>query len=186
MQRNGLKPNEIVIEDSAIIGIIRYYTREAGVRGLEREISKICRKAVKNILLDKDIKSVTVTMDNLKEYLGVQRFDYGKADESNRIGQVTGLAWTEVGGDLLTIETQSMPGKGKLTQTGSLGDVMQESIQAAMTVVRSRADKLGINSDFYEKKTSTFTCLKVRRRKMAQVRVQQCVLLWYRLLQVTR
>lgn len=181
VQRNGLKPNEIVIEDSAIIGIIRYYTREAGVRGLEREISKICRKAVKNILLDKDIKSVTVTMDNLKEYLGVQRFDYGKADESNRIGQVTGLAWTEVGGDLLTIETQSMPGKGKLTQTGSLGDVMQESIQAAMTVVRSRADKLGINSDFYEKKTSTFTCLKVRRRKMAQVRVQQCVLLWYRL-----
>ncbi|MEF1158297.1 endopeptidase La [Vibrio parahaemolyticus] len=151
VQRNGLKPNEIVIEDSAIIGIIRYYTREAGVRGLEREISKICRKAVKNILLDKDIKSVTVTMDNLKEYLGVQRFDYGKADESNRIGQVTGLAWTEVGGDLLTIETQSMPGKGKLTQTGSLGDVMQESIQAAMTVVRSRADKLGINSDFYEK-----------------------------------
>ncbi|EIQ1514201.1 endopeptidase La [Vibrio parahaemolyticus] len=152
VQRNGLKPNEIVIEDSAIIGIIRYYTREAGVRGLEREISKICRKAVKNILLDKDIKSVTITMDNLKEYLGVQRFDYGKADESNRIGQVTGLAWTEVGGDLLTIETQSMPGKGKLTQTGSLGDVMQESIQAAMTVVRSRADKLGINSDFYEKK----------------------------------
>ncbi|TBT30830.1 endopeptidase La [Vibrio parahaemolyticus] len=152
VQRNGLKPNEIVIEDSAIIGIIRYYTREAGVRGLEREISKICRKAVKNILLDKDIKSVTVTMDNLKEYLGVQRFDYGKADESNRVGQVTGLAWTEVGGDLLTIETQSMPGKGKLTQTGSLGDVMQESIQAAMTVVRSRADKLGINSDFYEKK----------------------------------
>ncbi|ETJ86999.1 endopeptidase La [Vibrio parahaemolyticus] len=152
VQRNGLKPNEIVIEDSAIIGIIRYYTREAGVRGLEREISKICRKAVKNILLDKDIKSVTVTMDNLKEYLGVQRFDYGKADESNRIGQVTALAWTEVGGDLLTIETQSMPGKGKLTQTGSLGDVMQESIQAAMTVVRSRADKLGINSDFYEKK----------------------------------
>ncbi|ELA8175525.1 endopeptidase La [Vibrio alginolyticus] len=152
VKRNGLKADEIVIEDSAIIGIIRYYTREAGVRNLEREISKICRKAVKNILLDKDIKSVTVTMDNLKEYLGVQRFDYGKADESNRIGQVTGLAWTEVGGDLLTIETQSMPGKGKLTQTGSLGDVMQESIQAAMTVVRSRAEKLGINTDFYEKK----------------------------------
>ncbi|ELN6884728.1 endopeptidase La [Vibrio alginolyticus] len=152
VKRNGLKADEIVIEDSAIIGIIRYYTREAGVRNLEREISKICRKAVKNILLDKNIKSVTVTMDNLKEYLGVQRFDYGKADESNRIGQVTGLAWTEVGGDLLTIETQSMPGKGKLTQTGSLGDVMQESIQAAMTVVRSRAEKLGINTDFYEKK----------------------------------
>ncbi|MDK9738306.1 endopeptidase La [Vibrio sp. D404a] len=152
VKRNGLKPTEITIEDSAIIGIIRYYTREAGVRSLEREISKICRKAVKNILLDSDLKSVTVTMDNLKEYLGVQRHDFGKADESNRIGQVTGLAWTQVGGDLLTIETEAMPGKGKLTQTGSLGDVMKESIQAAMTVVRSRAEKLGINSDFYEKR----------------------------------
>ncbi|MDB1124488.1 endopeptidase La [Vibrio algarum] len=152
MQRNGLKPNEVIIEDSAIVGIIRYYTREAGVRSLEREISKICRKAVKNILLDKALKQVTVSMDNLKDYCGVQRFDYGKADESNRIGQVTGLAWTEVGGDLLTIETEAMPGKGKLTQTGSLGEVMQESIQAAMTVVRSRASKLGINEDFYEKR----------------------------------
>ncbi|WP_274883693.1 endopeptidase La [Vibrio harveyi] len=152
VKRNGLKPNEITIEDSAIIGIIRYYTREAGVRSLEREISKICRKAVKNILLDSSLKSVTVTMDNLKEYLGAQRHDFGKADDSNRIGQVTGLAWTQVGGDLLTIETEAMPGKGKLTQTGSLGDVMKESIQAAMTVVRSRAEKLGINSDFYEKR----------------------------------
>tara|TARA_Y100001960_G_scaffold94705_1_gene102009 strand:- start:680 stop:2959 length:2280 start_codon:yes stop_codon:yes gene_type:complete len=152
IKRNGLKTGEIEIEDSAIIGIIRYYTREAGVRSLEREISKICRKAVKNILLDKDLKTVTVTMDNLKEYLGVQRHDYGKAEDSNRIGQVTGLAWTQVGGDLLTIETEAMPGKGKLTQTGSLGDVMKESIQAAMTVVRSRAEKLGINSDFYEKR----------------------------------
>ncbi|HAS3206868.1 TPA: endopeptidase La [Vibrio cholerae] len=152
VERNGLKPSEIVIEDSAIVGIIHYYTREAGVRGLEREISKICRKAVKKILLDKGVKTVVVNQQNLKEFLGVQRFDYGKAEESNRIGQVNGLAWTEVGGDLLTIETQSMPGKGKLTQTGSLGDVMQESIQAAMTVVRSRAEKLGINPDFYEKK----------------------------------
>ncbi|MBA5761904.1 endopeptidase La [Vibrio sp. 404] len=152
VKRNGLKPNEILIEDSAIIGIIRYYTREAGVRSLEREISKICRKAVKNILLNKDIKQETISMDNLKEYLGVQRFDYGKADDRNRIGQVTGLAWTEVGGDLLTIETESMLGKGKLIQTGSLGDVMQESIQAAMTVVRTRAEKLGINPDFYEKR----------------------------------
>ncbi|EOI6460416.1 endopeptidase La [Vibrio cholerae] len=152
VERNGLKPSEIVIEDSAIVGIIRYYTREAGVRGLEREISKICRKAVKKILLDKGVKTVVVNQQNLKEFLGVQRFDYGKAEESNRVGQVNGLAWTEVGGDLLTIETQSMPGKGKLTQTGSLGDVMQESIQAAMTVVRSRAEKLGINPDFYEKK----------------------------------
>ncbi|WP_413284028.1 endopeptidase La [Vibrio sp. MA40-2] len=152
IERNGLKKNEVIIEDSAIIGIIRYYTREAGVRSLERELSKICRKAVKNILLDSSIKQVIVNMDNLKDYLGVQRCDFGKADESNRVGQVTGLAWTSVGGDLLTIETEAMPGKGKLTQTGSLGDVMQESIQAAMTVVRSRATKLGINENFYEKR----------------------------------
>ncbi|WP_025740002.1 endopeptidase La, partial [Salinivibrio socompensis] len=152
VSRNGLKPHEITIEDSAIIGIIRYYTREAGVRNLEREISKLCRKTVKEILLDKDLTKVTLTNDNLPDYLGVRRFDYGKADEQNRVGQVTGLAWTEVGGDLLTIETESMPGKGKLTHTGSLGDVMQESVQAAMTVVRSRAEKLGINSDFYEKR----------------------------------
>ncbi|WP_025674370.1 endopeptidase La [Salinivibrio socompensis] len=152
VSRNGLKPHEITIEDSAIIGIIRYYTREAGVRNLEREISKLCRKTVKEILLDKDLTQVTLTNDNLPDYLGVRRFDYGKADEQNRVGQVTGLAWTEVGGDLLTIETESMPGKGKLTHTGSLGDVMQESVQAAMTVVRSRAEKLGINSDFYEKR----------------------------------
>lgn len=152
IKRNGLKANEVVIEDSAIVGIIRYYTREAGVRGLEREISKLCRKAVKKILLNKDIKQVTVNMDNLKEFLGVQRFDYGKAEDKNQIGQVTGLAWTEVGGDLLTIETSAVPGKGKLTYTGSLGDVMQESIQAAMTVVRSRAEKYRINADFYEKR----------------------------------
>ncbi|MFD2180157.1 endopeptidase La [Veronia pacifica] len=152
IKRNGLKPHELTIEDSAILGIIRYYTREAGVRSLEREVSKLCRKAVKEILLNKDIKTLTINGDNLKDYLGVQRFDYGKADEENRIGLVTGLAWTQVGGDLLTIETESVPGKGKLSQTGSLGDVMQESIQAAMTVVRSRADKLGINSDFYEKR----------------------------------
>ncbi|CAM3555184.1 Lon protease [Vibrio aerogenes CECT 7868] len=152
IERNGLKASEIELDDSAIIGIIRYYTREAGVRGLEREISKICRKAVKKILLDKGVSKVTINQDNLKEFLGVQRFDYGKAEDNNRIGQVTGLAWTEVGGDLLTIETQSMVGKGKLIQTGSLGDVMQESIQAAMTVVRSRAKKLGINEDFHEKR----------------------------------
>lgn len=152
IERNGLKKHEISIEDSAILGIIRYYTREAGVRGLEREISKICRKAVKKILLNPEIKTVVVNQENLKEFLGVQRFDYGKAEDNNRIGQVTGLAWTEVGGDLLTIETQSMLGKGKLTQTGSLGEVMQESIQAAMTVVRSRAEKLGIAPDFYEKR----------------------------------
>ncbi|CAH9066117.1 Lon protease [Pseudoalteromonas sp. CIP111854] len=152
IKRNGLKDSEVVIEDSAIIGIIRYYTREAGVRNLEREISKLCRKAVKNILLDKEIKQVVINQDNLESYLGVQRFDYGKAEDGDRIGQVTGLAWTEVGGDLLTIECAAVPGKGKLTYTGSLGDVMQESIQAAMTVVRNRADKLRINSDFYEKR----------------------------------
>ncbi|WP_265434665.1 endopeptidase La [Aeromonas salmonicida] len=152
IQRNGLKESEITIEDSALVGVIRYYTREAGVRNLEREISKICRKAVKRILLDKSIKHVQVNLANLKEFLGVQRFDYGKATDQNQVGQVCGLAWTEVGGDLLTIETTNMPGKGKLTYTGSLGDVMQESIQAAMTVVRARADKLRINADFYEKR----------------------------------
>jgi len=150
--RNGLKDKEILIEDSAIMGIIRYYTREAGVRSLEREISKLCRKAVKAILLDKSLKKVTISQDNLSEFLGVQRFDYGKADDENRIGQVTGLAWTSVGGELLTIETASVPGKGKLTYTGSLGDVMQESIQAAMTVVRSRTEKLRINENFHEKR----------------------------------
>ena len=152
IKRNGLKPNEITIEDSAIIGVIRYYTREAGVRSLERDISKLCRKAVKEILLNKEVKSITITGDNLEKYLGVQRFDYGKAEDNNRIGQVTGLAWTEVGGDLLTIECAAVPGKGKLSYTGSLGDIMQESIQAAMTVVRSRAEKLRINEDFYEKR----------------------------------
>jgi ATP-dependent Lon protease len=152
VKRNGLKPSELVIEDSAIIGIIRYYTREAGVRNLEREISKLCRKAVKNILLDKETKTVTINQDNLEEFLGVQRYDYGKAEDGDRIGQVTGLAWTEVGGDLLTIECAAVPGKGKLSYTGSLGDVMQESIQAAMTVVRNRADTFRINNDFYEKR----------------------------------
>ncbi|WP_348523879.1 endopeptidase La [Endozoicomonas sp. G2_1] len=152
IERNGLKLKEIDIDDSALIGIIRYYTREAGVRSLEREISKLCRKAVKEILLDKGLKKVSINQDNLSDYLGVQRFDYGKADDENRVGLVTGLAWTEVGGELLTIETASMPGKGKLSYTGSLGDVMQESIQAAMTVVRSRTDKLRINEDFYEKR----------------------------------
>ncbi|NDW14384.1 endopeptidase La [Alteromonas genovensis] len=152
MERNGLKAKELEITDSAVIGMIRYYTREAGVRSLEREISKVCRKAVKDVLLKKNKDKVSVTQDNLKDYLGVQRFDYGKADKDNQIGQVTGLAWTQVGGDLLTIETTSVPGKGKMTSTGSLGDVMQESIKAAMTVVRSRAEKLRINEDFYEKR----------------------------------
>ncbi len=152
IERNGLKKGELTIEENAILDIIRYYTREAGVRGLEREISKICRKAVKNLLVNPKVKSITVNSDNLHDYLGVKRFEFGKADTQNRVGEVTGLAWTEVGGDLLTIETASVVGKGKLTFTGSLGDVMKESIQAAMTVVRARAEKLGINSEFHEKR----------------------------------
>ena len=152
IERNGLKKVELTIEENAILDIIRYYTREAGVRGLEREISKICRKAVKNLLVNPKVKSITVNSDNLHDYLGVKRFEFGKADTQNRVGEVTGLAWTEVGGDLLTIETASVVGKGKLTFTGSLGDVMKESIQAAMTVVRARAEKLGINSEFHEKR----------------------------------
>lgn len=152
LERNGLKKDELIVEENAILDIIRYYTREAGVRNLEREISKICRKAVKNLLVNPKLKSITVNSDNLHDYLGVKRFEFGKADTQNRVGEVTGLAWTEVGGDLLTIETASVVGKGKLTFTGSLGDVMKESIQAAMTVVRSRADKLGINPEFHEKR----------------------------------
>jgi ATP-dependent Lon protease len=152
IKRNGLKPAELSIDDSAIIGIVRYYTREAGVRALEREISKICRKVVKEILLDKKLKKISVTIDNLKDYLGVRRFDFGKAEDANQVGQVTGLAYTEVGGELLTIEATSMPGKGKLNYTGSLGDVMKESIQAAMTVVRAKSEQWRINSDFHEKR----------------------------------
>jgi len=152
IERNGLKKSEIEIDDGAVIGIVRYYTREAGVRGLEREISKLCRKVVKQILISKNLKKIVINSDNLKDLLGVRRFDFGKADLENQVGQVTGLAWTEVGGELLTIEATSVPGKGKLTYTGCLGDVMQESIQAAMTVVRSKADSLRINADFHEKR----------------------------------
>ena len=152
IERNGLKAKELTIEESAIIGIIRYYTREAGVRSVEREISKICRKAVKMILLKEATAPVIVNQDNLKDFLGVQRYDYGKAEENNQIGQVNGLAWTQVGGDLLTIESTSVVGKGKTTCTGSLGDVMLESIKTAMTVVRARAEKLRINDDFHEKR----------------------------------
>ncbi|WMY96092.1 MAG: endopeptidase La [Arsenophonus sp.] len=152
IKRNALKQNELTIDDSAMIGIIRYYTRESGVRGLEREISKLCRKAVKALLMDDSLKNIVIQENNLKNYLGVRKVDYGRAETENRIGQVTGLAWTEVGGDLLTIETVCVLGKGKLTYTGSLGEVMQESIQTALTVVRARADKLGIDINFYEKR----------------------------------
>ena len=152
MKNNGLKPEELKVSDPALMDIVRYYTREAGVRNLEREIAKISRKSVKQLLLHKkDQKSVAVTPRNLDKFLGVRRFRYGKAEDQNRIGQVTGLAWTEVGGELLTIEAAVVPGKGKLQHTGQLGEVMQESIQAAMTVVRSRAQVLGLEPEFYQK-----------------------------------
>ena len=158
LKAHGLKAGEIEISEASVQEIIRYYTREAGVRSLDREISKICRKVVKDILttklsLPKDgkVEQIVVTPEAVEKYLGVQRFDYGLAAKENQIGQVTGLAWTQVGGDLLTIESVAMPGKGKTITTGKLGDVMQESIQAAMSVVRSRAKRLGIPEDFYEK-----------------------------------
>ena len=149
VKQNGLKASELKVADSALLDIVRYYTREAGVRSLEREIAKICRKAVKQLLLDKKLKSIQVAAKNLDKYLGVKRFRYGKAEEANRIGHVTGLAWTEVGGELLSIEAAVLPGKGKPVFTGQLGDVMKESIQAAMTVVRSRSDVLGLDKDFH-------------------------------------
>jgi ATP-dependent Lon protease len=151
LKNNGIKKTELSISESSVRDIIRYYTREAGVRGLEREISKISRKVVKSILLKPRNKTLMVSPRNLNKYLGVRRYRYGLAEEKDQVGQVTGLAWTEVGGELLTIEAAVVPGKGKFTQTGKLGDVMQESIQAAMTVVRSRADVLGIPQDFHEK-----------------------------------
>ncbi len=151
IRNNGLKPEEISVSESAVRDILRYYTREAGVRGLERELSKICRKVVKSLLLKGRESKVTINSRNLDKYLGVRRYSYGIAEKTNQVGQVTGLAWTEVGGELLTIETAVLPGKGKTTTTGKLGEVMQESIQAALSVVRSRARTLGITSDFYEK-----------------------------------
>ena len=148
---NGIKEGELAIAESALRDIVRYYTREAGVRSLEREVSKICRKAVKALLLKKQSTKIQVTSRNLEKYLGVRRFSFGIAEKNNQVGQVTGLAWTEVGGELLTIEAVSLPGRGKMTTTGKLGEVMQESIQAALSVVRSRARKLGIQEDFYQK-----------------------------------
>jgi ATP-dependent Lon protease len=151
MEQNGLRENELAISEAVLIDIIRYYTRESGVRNLEREIAKICRKSVKRLALEKEREKITVTVRTLQSFLGVRRFRYGMVEENNEIGQVTGLAWTEVGGELLRIEATLMPGKGRLTQTGHLGEVMQESIQAAMTVVRSRAERLGIEPGFYQK-----------------------------------
>ena len=166
MKRNGVKEGELVVEESAVRDIIRYYTREAGVRSLDREIAKICRKVVMQITLNEDKKrssetkktskakpkAVKVNEKNLHDYLGVRRFDYGVAESENRIGQVTGLAWTEVGGELLTVEAVALPGKGVIQCTGQLGDVMKESVSAAWSVVRSRAESVGLAPDFYEKK----------------------------------
>ena len=152
MTNNGVKQEELQITEAAVRDIVRYYTREAGVRSLERELSKICRKVVKALLLKKLTPQVVVGADDLPEFLGVRKYTYGLAEEQNQVGQVVGLAWTEVGGDLLTIEVATMPGKGVITRTGSLGDVMKESVEAARTVVRSRARSLGIKDEAFEKK----------------------------------
>jgi len=166
MKRNGVKEGELAVDESAVRDIIRYYTREAGVRSLDREIAKICRKVVMQVTLNEDKKkasksktvskakpkAIKVTEKNLHDYLGVRRFDYGVAESENRIGQVTGLAWTEVGGELLTVEAVALPGKGTIQCTGQLGDVMKESVSAAWSVVRSRAESVGLAPDFYEKK----------------------------------
>jgi len=151
-KNNGVKDEEMELTESAVRGIIRYYTREAGVRSLEREISKICRKVVKAIQLKQVTGQVVVTDENLNDYLGVRKFDYGQAEKKNQVGQVVGLAWTEVGGDLLTIEAAVMPGKGNIIRTGQLGDVMKESVEAARSVVRSRARRLGIKDEMFEKR----------------------------------
>jgi ATP-dependent Lon protease len=151
IKNNGLKDKEIDISESAVRNMIRFYSREAGVRSLERDISKICRKVVKTLLLQADHHKIFITEENLGDYLGVKRFNYGVAEERDQIGQVTGLAWTEVGGELLTIETAVIPGKGKNLATGKLGSVMKESIEAAMTVVRSRSQILGIDNELFQK-----------------------------------
>jgi ATP-dependent Lon protease len=151
-KNNGVLDEELDVTESAVRGVIRYYTREAGVRSLEREMSKICRKVVKGIQLKTYDSKVVVTEDNLNDYLGVRKYDFGRAEKKNQVGQVVGLAWTEVGGDLLTIEATAMPGKGNIIRTGSLGDVMKESVEAARTVVRSRARRLGIKDEVFEKR----------------------------------
>ncbi len=152
LKNNGVKEEELLVTEEAVRDIVRYYTREAGVRSLERELSKICRKVVKGLQLKKMTPQVKVNGDNLNDFLGVRKFNYGRAEAGNQVGQVVGLAWTEVGGDLLTIEAALMPGKGVITRTGSLGDVMKESVEAARTVVRSRARRLGIKDEVFEKK----------------------------------
>jgi len=152
LKNNGVKDEELLITEPAVRDMVRYYTREAGVRSLERELSKICRKVVKGLQLKKLEPQVVVTADNLPDFLGVRKYTYGRAEAQNQVGQVVGLAWTEVGGDLLTIEAAAMPGKGVITRTGSLGDVMKESVEAARTVVRSRSRILGIKDEVFEKR----------------------------------
>jgi ATP-dependent Lon protease len=152
LKNNGVKDEELLVTEDAVRDVVRYYTREAGVRSLERELSKICRKVVKGLQLKKLTPRVVVNADNLNDFLGVRKHSYGRAENQNQIGQVVGLAWTEVGGDLLTIEAATMPGKGVITRTGSLGDVMKESVEAARTVVRSRSQRLGIKDEVFEKR----------------------------------
>ncbi|MDX1399659.1 MAG: S16 family serine protease, partial [Oceanospirillum sp.] len=154
-EQNGLTEKELSFDKEALLELIRYYTREAGVRGLEREIAKVCRKAVREIIKrgsEGFNEAIVLTQEKIEEYCGVRKFSYGLADEDNQVGRVTGLAWTQVGGELLNLEAAAVPGKGRTIQTGSLGDVMKESIQAAMTVVRGRAQGWGIDPEFYEKK----------------------------------
>jgi ATP-dependent Lon protease len=151
IKNNGVKAGELAIEESAIRDIVRYYTREAGVRSLERELSKLCRKTIKQSLTKKSSEKIVINAENLHDYLGVQKYTFGLAEKANRVGQVSGLAWTEVGGDLLTVEAVALSGKGNVRHTGKLGDVMQESVAAAVSVVRARAMRLGIRPDFYEK-----------------------------------
>jgi ATP-dependent Lon protease len=151
-ENNGVKSDELELTEGAIRGIIRYYTREAGVRSLEREISKVCRKVVKGVQLKTHEGKAVITEENLNDFLGVRKYDFGRAEKKNQVGQVVGLAWTEVGGDLLTIESAVMPGKGNIIRTGSLGDVMKESVEAARTVIRSRAARLGIKDELFEKR----------------------------------
>ena len=151
-KNNGVVDSELEVTEEAVRGIIRYYTREAGVRSLEREISKICRKVVKSVQLKQATGKVVVVESNLNDYLGVRRYNYGQAEKQNQVGQVVGLAWTEVGGDLLTIEAAVMPGKGQIIRTGQLGDVMKESVEAARSVVRSRSRRLGIKDEMFEKR----------------------------------
>jgi ATP-dependent Lon protease len=151
MKNNGLKQDELSVTEEALRDIVRYFTREAGVRSLEREISKVCRKVVKQLVLKSRNSKIIVNAKNLDKFLGVRKYSFGMAEKENQVGQVTGLAWTEVGGELLTVEAVQLPGKGKVLTTGKLGEVMQESIQAALSVVRRRARSLGIDPDFYQK-----------------------------------